>query len=179
MSAAELAAALGVSEAHARQVALQLQLELDRAERGLQVVEVAEGFQLVTRARYFPYLRRAAGVQLRRPSLSAAALETLAVIAYRQPITRPEIENLRGVSCESSLATLLERGLVEPAGRREGPGRPVLYRTTRRFLELFGLKSLKDLPEVNHPAVNHPTDNHLPEVLPERPGHGESAGGPD
>lgn len=159
LSVGELARALGVSEEAAREAALKLQSALDREDRGLQVVEVAEGFQLVTRARYFPYLRRAAGIRLRKPALSAAALETLAVIAYRQPVTRSEIEALRGVNSESALATLLERGLIETAGRREGSGRPVLYRTTRRFLEAFGLRSLKDLPAVDRlsrPEVARP-----------------------
>lgn len=143
----EMAAALAVPPAQARRVLKALQQALDADGRGIELVEVAEGYQLVSRARFFPHLRRIAAVH-RRPALSAAAMETLAIVAYSQPISRHAIETVRGVSSEAALSTLVERGLVEVRGRGNGPGRPLLYGTTRRFLELFGLRTLKDLPAV-------------------------------
>lgn len=112
-----------------------------------QVVELAGGYQLMTRGRFHPWLLR-----LRRTGhevrLTSAALETLAVIAYRQPIMRAEIERIRGVNCTELIRLLMEKGLARIAGRHDSLGRPQLYGTTRKFLQLFGLNSLKDLPEV-------------------------------
>ena len=150
-----------------RQALQDLDRLLQESRRGIQLVEVAGGFLLVTRARFFPYLRGLAPASRPAP-LSAAALETLAVVAYRQPLTRSEIEAIRGVNCESALATLLERGLIEVAGHRQAPGRPALYRTTRRFLEQFGLRSLEDLPPLNGLS---------PQPAP--PGHGPAPAGSD
>lgn len=122
-----------------------LRSEYDDAERSFQVVEVAEGFQILTRAEFAPYLERFDNVP--RPSrLSGPALETLAIIAYRQPMGRIEIEFVRGVGSAGVLKTLQDRELIDVVGRAEGLGRPVLYGTTRRFLEHFGFKSLEDLP---------------------------------
>ena len=90
----------------------------------------------------------------RQVPLSQAALETLAIIAYKQPITRAEIETIRGVRVDSSLSTLLERGLIEETGRKEGPGRPILYGTTKGFLKYFGLNSLDELPIVDDWIIN-------------------------
>jgi segregation and condensation protein B len=135
----------------------QLQAEYDDAERSFQIVELAEGYQVLTRPEFAPYLERFDNVP--RPSrLSGPALETLAIIAYRQPLGRMEIEYIRGVGAQGVLKTLLDREMIEAVGRAEGLGRPVLYGTTRRFLEHFGLKSLEDLP--------HPEE--LPVVLRER-----------
>jgi segregation and condensation protein B len=110
--------------------------------RGLTVEEVAGGYQLRTRKEFAPLL---AG---KPPRLSRSLLETLAIIAYRQPVTRPEIEQVRGVDCGGVLETLLERRLVKIAGRKEAPGRPMLYATTSEFLEVFGLKDLDSLPDL-------------------------------
>lgn len=113
---------------------------------GLQVLHVADGYRLATRPEYAPVVER-----YRRPPpmrLSPAALEVLAIVAYRQPITRVEIEALRGVHSHSALRTLLEHGLIRPAGHKPVPGRPTLYRTTQRFLDLFGLRDLGDLPRL-------------------------------
>lgn len=116
--------------------------------RGVHLVEVAGGYRLETRPDLAPWIQ-----QLERPDrelrLSRAALECLAIIAYRQPVTRAEIESVRGVQSEGVLHWLEEHGLVEEAGRKEAPGRPILYRTTARFLDLFGLKSLDELPRPN------------------------------
>jgi segregation and condensation protein B len=122
-----------------------LQAEYDDAERAVQIVMLAEGYQILTRPEFAPYLERFDNVP--RPSrLSGPALETLAIIAYRQPLGRIEIEYIRGVGSVGVLKTLQDRELIEVVGRAEGLGRPVLYGTTSRFLEHFGFRSLEDLP---------------------------------
>ncbi|HUO86449.1 MAG TPA: SMC-Scp complex subunit ScpB [Thermoanaerobaculia bacterium] len=115
--------------------------------RGVFVEEVAGGLRLVTRPEMNPWLRRFFEVTGRQ-KLSMAAIETLAIIAYRQPMTAPEVQDLRGVNPSGVLKTLLERRLLRIAGRKEVVGRPFLYATTREFLVHFGLKSLKDLPDL-------------------------------
>src|SRR5687767_9029383 len=124
------------------------ELEKDHAEAGRSyfLACVAGSWQFVTRPEYMPWLRSLFGVKTRPPRLSAPALETLAIVAYRQPITRAEIEQVRGVAVDGVVQTLLERGLVEQSGRAEVIGRPALYNTTPVFLEYFGLRALEDLP---------------------------------
>jgi segregation and condensation protein B len=119
--------------------------------RGLAVVEVAGGFRLVTRPEWAPVLLRLQRLRM-KSRLSRAALETLAIIAYRQPLSRPEVEQLRGVGAESVLTHLLDRRLVRVVGRKAAPGRPLLYGTTREFLEHFGLRDLGDLPPFEPPV---------------------------
>ncbi len=122
-----------------------LRAQYEESERAFQVVELGEGYQILTRPEFAPYLERFDTVP--RPSrLSGPALETLAIIAYRQPIGRIEIEYIRGVSSAGVIHTLQDRALVEVVGRGEGIGRPLLYGTTQRFLEHFGFKALEDLP---------------------------------
>jgi len=110
------------------------------------LVCVAGAWQFVSKPEYAPWLRALVGHKARAPRLSQPALETLAIIAYRQPLTRSEIEQVRGVSVDGVMQTLLERGLVEATGRAEVVGRPMNYGTTPLFLEYFGLRSLEDLP---------------------------------
>jgi len=114
--------------------------------RGLALEEIAGGYRLVTRPQYASVLEKL----FARPysPLSRAALETLAIVAYRQPITRLEIESIRGIKSESVIATLVERGLIKEVGRGDGPGRPVLYGTTNLFLEYFGLRDISELPPI-------------------------------
>jgi segregation and condensation protein B len=114
---------------------------------GLQVVEVAGGYQIVTRPELHEWVRRLFHERTTQ-KLSVAALETLAVVAYKQPVTGPEIAEIRGVSTGGVLATLMERKLVKLVGRKQVVGRPFLYGTTREFLERFGLNDLSDLPKV-------------------------------
>ncbi|MBI4539207.1 MAG: SMC-Scp complex subunit ScpB [Gemmatimonadetes bacterium] len=135
----------------------ELRAEYDELERAFQIYELAGGYQILTRPEFASYLERFDTVP--RPArLSGPALETLAIIAYRQPIGRIEIEYIRGVSSAGVLRTLLDRELVEIVGREEGIGRPLLYGTTQRFLALFGFRSLEDLPRTEE----------LPVVLRER-----------
>jgi segregation and condensation protein B len=122
----------------------ELNAEYARHDRAFEIWEVAGGFQLRTRPDLAPYVQQ---MHEQRPvRLSRAALETLAIVAYRQPVTRAEIEHVRGVDVGPILRGLLDRKLVRIAGHRDVPGRPILYGTSRRFLEVFGLPSLKDLP---------------------------------
>ncbi|MCD1260757.1 SMC-Scp complex subunit ScpB [Paenibacillus athensensis] len=120
--------------------------DLERGGRGIQIVEVAGSFQLTTRAEHAPYFERLAYTPS-RSSLSQAALETLSIIAYKQPITRVEIEEIRGVKCDRALQTLMGKDLIVETGRAEAVGRPILYGTSKQFLEYFGLGSIADLPE--------------------------------
>ena len=129
-----------------RTIVQEINDALEKAGRPYQIAEVAGGYQFRTRPEFADPIR--AMRPERKLRLSRAALETLSVIAYRQPITRAEIEDLRCVDCGAVLKGLLERGLVRIMGRRDAPGRPVLYGTSASFLETFGLPSLRDLPEL-------------------------------
>ena len=115
--------------------------------RGIQLEQVAGGYQLRTAREHAFYVRKL--LAARPPRLSRPMLETVAIIAYRQPITRPEIEQLRGVDSGAVLDTLLERRFVKIAGRKEAPGRPLIYATTPEFLEAFSLKDLESLPDIS------------------------------
>ena len=111
---------------------------------GFELVEVAGGWQFRTRPAYHSYITR--HIKTRTAKFSQSALETLAIIAYRQPITRAEVEHLRGVDCGGVLKSLLEKHLVRILGKKDIPGRPLIYGTSKEFLEIFGLKDLKSLP---------------------------------
>lgn len=124
----------------------QLAQEHGAAARSYRLVCVAGSWQFVTQPDFAPWLKALVGVRARPTRLSQPALETLSIIAYRQPITRAEIEQIRGVNVDGTMQTLMERGLVESAGRAEVVGRPNTYATTTLFLEYFGLRSLDDLP---------------------------------
>jgi len=132
--------------AAAREHVQRLQAFYEMDGSSFQVEEFAGGYQLLTRPEYHPWLARVRrlNVDLR---LSMSARETLAIVAYRQPISRAEVEAIRGVQCSEILRQLMEKGLLRIAGRDESLGRPVLYGTTRKFLQYFGLKSLRELPQ--------------------------------
>jgi segregation and condensation protein B len=143
--AARLASAIpGCTAGLARKLVEALNAEYVEQERAFEICEVAGGYQVRTLAEHAAYLQR---LQPARPlRLSRAALETLAIAAYRQPVTRAEVEYVRGVDAGAVLRSLLERKFLRIAGHREVAGRPLLYATTRRFLEVFGLARLEDLP---------------------------------
>ena len=123
-------------------------VEFNKMARGLQIIEVAAGYQMTTRAEFAGYIRRIRTIQC-RARLSRAACETLAIIAYRQPVTVPEIEQIRGVDVSGTVKNLLEKDLITILGRKRGPGNPLLYGTTSKFLIQFGLKDLKSLPDIH------------------------------
>ena len=153
LKAEEIARADGSLDEDAVEEAIRvLQAQYGDSERSFQVVELAEGFQILTRAEFAPYLERFDTVP--RPSrLSGPALETLSIIAYRQPIGRIEIEFVRGVACGGVIRTLQDRDLVDVVARGEGIGRPLLYGTTQRFLNHFGFRSIDDLPRAEELPV--------------------------
>ena len=143
-----------VREAEVAGALEQLKVEYIEQERGFQLNEKAEGWQLATDPKYAGWVRRLFPAP--KPArLSAPALETLAIIAYRQPITRADVEAVRGVNIDGVLQTLMERGLVKIAGRAEIPGRPLLYETTQFFLDHFGLRTLDELPNVEELRTRH------------------------
>jgi segregation and condensation protein B len=130
----------------------QLREHYDFNQHGIELVELAGGYQILTRPIYAAAIERAQ-FSIRAPKLTAATLETLAVIAYRQPVGRIEIEEIRGVSAGGVLRSLQERGLIEVVGRSEALGRPLLYGTTPLFLELLGMRDLADLPKTEELTI--------------------------
>ena len=147
IGATRLAEVCGVPDGRqARSLVRELQKEYDAQGRGFCIEELAGGFQLLSRPEFAPQVSKLHSRQ-RQETLSKAALETLAIVAYRQPITRAAIEDIRGVQSGQMLRALVEKRLLKVAGRGEEVGRPLLYGTTRRFLEVFGLRSLADLPK--------------------------------
>ncbi|MFC5403865.1 SMC-Scp complex subunit ScpB [Cohnella soli] len=129
-----------------KDVLKDLQKELSKKNRGIRLTEVAGGYRLTTVTEHAPYFEKLA-YSPTRSALSQAALETLAIIAYRQPITRIEIEEIRGVKAERPLHNLVNKDLIEEKGRADALGRPILYGTTKAFLDYFGLASIQSLPE--------------------------------
>lgn len=140
------------SEPEVRAALTALRLRYDEGGHGVELAELADGWQILTRPELADLLAQAQLVDRPR-KLSTAAMETLALIAYRQPVGRAEIEEVRGVAADGVLRLLQERGLVTVVGRSEGLGRPLLYGTTPLFLELLGLKALDGLPRVDELAV--------------------------
>jgi segregation and condensation protein B len=138
--------------AAARGLVEELMARYEAEPRGLSIVEVGGGFRMVTRPELAPWLVRLARART-RVRLSRPALETLAIIAYKQPVSRPELDAVRGVNSDAVLDNLMERRLVRIGGRKEAPGRPFLYETTREFLVAFGLRDLNDLPKIEGELV--------------------------
>ncbi|TCL62995.1 segregation and condensation protein B [Hydrogenispora ethanolica] len=136
-----------INEHTVKQLLGDLMADYQHAKKGIQIIEVANGYQFYTHPECSPYLEKLQKTP-RNVGLSPAAIETLAIVAYKQPIAKAEIEALRGVSVESSIATLVDKNLIEEAGRKEAPGRPILYRTTKQFLRYFGLNHLDELPKI-------------------------------
>ena len=124
----------------------ELDREYKEPGRGFQMTRIAEGYQLATKLEYAHWIKKL-NIIKKRSKLSLPALETLAIIAYKQPVTKPEIEEIRGVNADGVIKTLLERGLIRIIGKKELPGRPTMYGTTKEFLRHFGLNDLSELPD--------------------------------
>jgi len=137
----------GFSPAAIRETILNIQTEYSNDKRGICIVEIAGGFQMCTKSELSSYLGMFHKIQVRQ-KLSRPALETVAIVAYRQPIVRSQIEAIRGVDVGGVLKTLIEKGLVRITGKKKGPGNPFMYGTTDEFLRYFGLAGLSQLPEV-------------------------------
>lgn len=161
----------------ARDLVRALGSHLESRTRALHIVEAGGGFRLVTRPEVAPWLVKLARSRT-RSRLSRPALEALAIVAYRQPVSKPEIDAVRGVNSDGVLDNLLERRLVRIAGRRESPGRPFLYETTREFLVAFGLRDLADLPKPEGELVVPEAPATVAPEGPEAPSKEDAAPGP-
>jgi segregation and condensation protein B len=157
----------------------QLKIEYVQQGRAFQLAEKAEGWQLVSDSAYAPWVRQLFPA-IKPARLTPPSLETLAIVAYRQPITRADIEAVRGVAVDGVLQNLMERGLVKIAGRAEVPGRPLLYETTQFFLEHFGLRNLDELPNAEELRTRYlPTAAPKPAAAPAESSPGEPAAAQD
>jgi segregation and condensation protein B len=136
---------IDIPESEIKRLLDELIIEYREQNRGLIIAEIANGYQMVTNPGYSEWVIKFRNTQL-SSKLSMPALETLSIIAYKQPLIKAEIEQLRGVNSDSAIRTLLEKRLIKVIGRKEAPGRPFLYGTTREFLQYFGLKDLTELP---------------------------------
>ncbi len=143
----DIAKLFEISEEEAKEAMLDATETFEREKRGLQILALGDCYQLTTRSEFAPWIDKFTGVD-RKKSLPNSLVETVAVIAYKQPITRAEVEYVRGVKCDYSVKKLLELGLIDQAGRKEVPGKPFLYVTTPKFLKTFGISSLEELPVV-------------------------------
>jgi segregation and condensation protein B len=139
---------IGVPETEAKIILASLMDEYEERDGGVKIVELANGFQFVTNPRCAQGVRRIMGLKKKEP-LTKGMLETLAIVAYKQPVVMAELEELRGVSSRMMVANLMKRNLVKPVGRKDLPGRPLAYGTTEEFLRLFGLNKLTDLPKLS------------------------------
>ena len=149
----DLAHALDLTVSELSAALDQLRDEYDLDARGVRLARFGDSVQLTTRAEYAPYIERLLQ-PVQKQSLSQAAMETLSIIAYRQPVTKAEIEAVRGVKCDYSVSSLLYKELICEMGRRESLGRPILYGTTTKFLQHFGIESLNELPPMKLEAVD-------------------------
>jgi len=140
----KLVEVLDLSEADLNQIMREMIVDYNQTQRGIQILAIEDGYIMGSKPEYAHIIKRLIKTPSRR--LSPAALETLAIIAYRQPLSRAEIEQVRGVKAERVIATLMERGIIKEVGRKAVPGKPALYGTTHEFLRLFSLSSLNDLP---------------------------------
>jgi segregation and condensation protein B len=147
VKASRIAAAVEIEVKQVESHIKELNAEYDRDKRAFYIVPVAKGYQMMSRPAYFPYIQKLVKTRA-KDKLTQATLETLAIIAYKQPIIRADVEAVRGVQSGQLIRNLLDRRLVRVVGRDTRLGHPLLYGTTQRFLEVFGLKSLKDLPTV-------------------------------
>lgn len=148
VKAAKLAAVLETDIETVTEAVKLLKYNYDTEERGMTIIDIDEGYQLCSRPDYYNYIQLILGEQ-RRQALSNAAMEALAIIAYKQPITKGQVEYIRGVNSDGAVNRLTERGLIEECGRLDAPGRPILYRTTQNFLRCFGISTPKDLPPLD------------------------------
>ena len=173
-----------VKESELENALQQLAVEHEQAGRSYRLACVAGSWQFVSQPEYAPWLKALVGHKARPPRLSQPALETLAIIAYKQPIIRADIEAIRGVAAGEMIRSLMYKGLVKIVGRAEILGRPMLYGTTKKFLEVFGLNALKDLPKIEelkkpgYKEFNQQADGHEPHGLQPAPGGpGQTADG--
>ena len=158
ISLKELSHVLSIDEGTVRKIINQMMDASNEEKRGIQIIEVNNSYQFCTRPEHYEYIERLVKPQTRQ-GLSQAALETLSIIAYKQPITKAQIDAIRGVKSESSISRLQDKELIFEAGRLDAPGRPMIYCTTDNFLKLFGLKSLQELPPLQDNTAEGEEEN--------------------
>ncbi|MBA1337081.1 MAG: Segregation and condensation protein B [Firmicutes bacterium] len=158
VSIRDLAGALEIEQKEVMEIIREMKDQYNFERRGIQIIEVDGHFQLATRPEHFEFIQRLYSPQ-RKQGLSQAALETLAIIAYKQPITRAEIDTIRGVQSDKALYTLSERKLIQEVDRLDTVGRPILYGTTIEFLRYFGFKSIDDLPQLLEEQITYLDEN--------------------
>lgn len=149
-----LAAAIGHDEDTTRKLLHNMMDRYEEEDRGIRIIELENSYQLCTKKEMYEYLIRVAK-QPRKYTLTDVLLETLSIVAYRQPVTKLEIEKIRGVKSDHAVNKLVEYGLIEEAGRLDAPGRPILFGTTEEFLRRFSLQSLDELPTVDQEKIEH------------------------
>jgi len=148
LSAAKISEVVGLEEEEVKQLLEDLANEYQRADRGFQLREVAGGYRMYSHPAYAPYIEKLI-LSFDHRRLTQAALETLSIIAYKQPVTRADVAAVRGVNSDGVINTLINRDLIREVGRQDAPGQPIIYGTTHRFLESFGLKSVDELPPLD------------------------------
>lgn len=155
----DIAEVLNVDCKTVKEIVKSINARFDEENRPITIREIDKGYQMCTKPKYHEYIKR---LQERKPrkALSQSAMETLAIIAYKQPITRVEIEKIRGVNSDYAVSTLSEYGLIEDIGRADLPGRPLLYSTTEEFLRKFGYSSLSDLPKLPEESSFNDSENN-------------------
>ena len=163
VSVSELSQALALSELETMHAVELLQKEYESQTRGIALKRYGDHLRLETRPEYALYVERLLQ-PVQRQTLSQAAMETLAVIAYRQPATKGMVEQVRGVKCDYSVQSLLNKGLIKEVGRKEALGRPILYGTTDKFLEHFGISDIRELPPLPDPREARPEEAEEPLV---------------
>ena len=141
----EIAKVIETDQKEVRKLLDEMMEEFNHKKRGTQIIKIDNSYQIGTKYEYYDYIKKLS-VPKRKDSLSNAAMETLSIIAYKQPITKLEIEDIRGVKCDKAVQTLLEKEMIREAGRLEKTGKPILYATTQVFLKSFGLEAIKNLP---------------------------------
>lgn len=162
----KLAEALEVREDEIKTAVASLKKRYEKDSRGIKLIEIENSVQMCSNPDYYECIQRVTQIK-KQAGLSSAALETLSIIAYNQPVTKGTMDFIRGVDCTYSVARLLERGFIDELGRAETPGRPILYGTTTEFLRCFGLKSLEDLPPLPEKEVFEEADNKPSDIIEE------------
>lgn len=168
-----LAAALEHDEETVRKIIQSMMTRYDEEDRGVHIIELDGAFQMCTKPELYDYLVKIAHTP-KKHVLTDVLLETLSIIAYKQPITRLEIEKIRGVSCSHAVNKLVEYGLICEAGRLDAPGRPITFATTEEFLRYFGIESLDDLPILNQETIEDFKEEAEREVMEELEAEGEN-----
>ncbi len=158
----DIASSLEISEEDVKKGATALSERYEKSASGIRLIEIANCYQLASNPSCYDYIKKVSQIK-KQSGLSSAAIETLSIIAYNQPVTKGTVEFIRGVDSSYSVNRLIERGLIDELGRAETPGRPILYGTTMEFLRTFGLKTLEDLPPLPEKGMSEEEDRKTSE----------------